>query len=74
MTVADSAPRLPKGPPPFGTILRPSISPSDPKVFLKASYSPIYTNFRLGARAEKQDFMSKLCKKSKKKTYGPSFQ
>ena len=45
-------PADPKGPPPFDTFSEIHFWPTDPKIFLKASSAPIYTNFE-GERAPK---------------------
>ena len=47
-------PADPKGPP-FDTFSEINFWPTDPKVFLKAPWAPIYTNFE-GARAKKTRF------------------
>ena len=42
---------------PLCTILRYPYLVTDPKIFLKAPWTPIYTNFEGRARAKKHDFL-----------------
>ena len=53
---------------PLRTILRYPFLMMDPKMFLKAPWAPMYTNFEGGARAEKTQFFgqkfSKKCLKT----------
>ena len=48
----DSTPCRPKGSP-FDTFYEIHFWPTDPKIFLKAPWAPIYTNFEGGSRAGK---------------------
>ena len=70
----DSTPFRPKGSP-LCTILRNSYLVTDPKIFLKAPWAPICTNFEREARAKKsQFFWSKFSKKGlKTSTFGLFF-
>ena len=49
---------------PLCTILRYAFLMTDPKVFLKAPWAPIYINFEGGARAEKTRLFGKNLPKS----------
>ena len=62
-------PADPKGPP-FDTFSEIHFWPTDAKIFLKAPWAPIHTNFE-GERApkKKRDFLSKFFKKSPKTAF-----
>ena len=68
-----STPSRPKWPP-LCTILRYPFLGTDPKIFLKASSAPIYTNFEGEARAEKRAFLVKIFQKRLKMPFWPVFQ
>ena len=67
-------PADPKGPP-FDTFSQIHFWPTDPKIFLKASLAPIYTNFE-GERAPKktQFFCQNFSKIVQKRTFWLFFQ
>ena len=59
-------PADPKGPP-LVLFKKSNFGPTNPKIFLKAPWAPLYTNFEGGARAEKKAiFLSKFSKKCRK--------
>ena len=59
----DSTPRRPKGSP-FVTFSEIHFWPTDPKIFLKATSAPIYTNFKGERAPKKRDFFVKKCPKT----------
>ena len=68
----DSTPLELKGPP-FSTFQEIHFWPSDPKIFLKAPWAPIYTNFEGEERAEKTQFFGQNFPKCLKTLFLDSF-
>ena len=75
--VADPSPQgfdpLPTQRVPLCTILRYPYLVTDPKIFLKAPWAPIYTKFEGGARAEKTQFLAKFFQECPKTLFWPVF-
>ena len=72
ITFRDSTPCQPKGPP-FDTFSEIHFWPTDPKIFLKAPWAPIYTNFE-GERAPKKTrFFVKIFQKVPKNGFFDCF-